>query len=199
MSEKILVIFAHPLFEKSRVNKMLAKQCKHHHVVFHDLYEMYPDFNIDIQHEQKAMMKHDIIIWHHPVYWYSCPPLLKQWIDMVLEVGWAYGPGGSELEGKKIMQVVTTGSAQEAYTAAGYHEHTLREFFLPFEQTVKLCQMTYLPPFVTHGTHRIKEEEIKMQSKLLDQILTVLQSDAGAILELQNFNYANEFLKIKIS
>ncbi|MDP5062318.1 MAG: NAD(P)H-dependent oxidoreductase [Maribacter sp.] len=23
-------------------------------------------------------------MWHHPRYWYSCPPLLKQWIDMVL-------------------------------------------------------------------------------------------------------------------
>ena len=155
MPDNILVLFAHPLFERSRINKALIIEIQHHHVTFHDLYELYPDFNIHIEHEKKILLTHDIIIWHHPLYWYSCPPLLKQWIDMVLEVGWAYGPGGNALEGKKVIQVITTGGPQAAYQASGNNRHTLREFLKPFEQTVKLCRMHYLPPFVTHGTHRL--------------------------------------------
>lgn len=27
----------------------------------------------------------------HPFYWYSTPALLKEWQDLVLEHGWAYG------------------------------------------------------------------------------------------------------------
>ena len=60
------------------------------------MYEKYPDFNIDVDYEKKLLEKNQIIIWQHPFYWYSAPPLLKQWIDLVLEFGWAYGPGESD-------------------------------------------------------------------------------------------------------
>ncbi len=46
-----------------------------------DMYELYPDFNIDVEAEKA----HDLIISQHPRYWFSCPPLMKQWIDLVLE------------------------------------------------------------------------------------------------------------------
>ena len=74
-------------------------------ITFHDLYEKYPDFNIDVENEKRLLADHQIIIWHHPFYWYSAPPLLKQWIDLVLEFGWAYGPGGNALEGKILFQL----------------------------------------------------------------------------------------------
>ena len=83
---KILILFAHPLYEKSRIHKALKKAIPEtSDITFRDLYELYPDFNINIKQEQQLLIDHDIIIWQHPVYWYSVPPLLKQWIDMVLE------------------------------------------------------------------------------------------------------------------
>lgn len=88
MSNRVLIIFAHPRFEKSRANDALIAQIpKHKNITFNDLYEAYPDFNIEIQKEKQLLLEHDVIIWHHPFYWYSAPPLLKQWIDMVLEFG----------------------------------------------------------------------------------------------------------------
>ena len=86
-------------------------------ITFHDLYEKYPDFNIDIENEKKLLADHQIIIWHHPFYWYSAPPLLKQWIDLVLEFGWAYGPGGDALEGKILFQLHHYGRASDQHTA----------------------------------------------------------------------------------
>ena len=70
-------------------------------VTFHDLYELYPDFDVQVEQEQELLISHDMIILQHPFYWYSCPPLLKQWIDLVLEHGWAYGKEGEFAEREK--------------------------------------------------------------------------------------------------
>jgi glutathione-regulated potassium-efflux system ancillary protein KefG len=95
MKNKILIIFAHPRFERSSNNSALIRNIPDlPEITFNDLYEKYPDFNIDKEYEQKLLQENRIIIWQHPFYWYSSPALLKQWIDIVLEFGWAYGPGG---------------------------------------------------------------------------------------------------------
>src|SRR6187402_1058580 len=100
---KTLILFAHPRLEKSRTNRaLLARIPNHPDLFFNDLYEAYPDFNVDVEREKDLLIKHDVIIWQHPFFWYSCPPLLKQWIDLVLELGWAYGPNGNALKGKII-------------------------------------------------------------------------------------------------
>ncbi len=70
-------------------------------------------------------------MWHHPIYWYSCPPLLKQWIDLVLEVGWAYGKGGEQLRGKWILNAVSSGGSREVYQEEGRNRYTLRQFLAP--------------------------------------------------------------------
>ena len=85
---RILIIFAHPALEKSRVQYRLLQAAQSvAKVTIHDLYEHYPDFNIDISHEQQLLREHDIILFQHPFYWYSSPALLKEWQDLVLEYG----------------------------------------------------------------------------------------------------------------
>lgn len=196
MSKKILVIFAHPLLEKSRVNRTLVKKYNgRNDVTFNDLYEMYPDFNIDIEFEKNLLLKHDLIILHHPLYWYSCPPLMKQWIDLVLEVGWAYGPGGDALKGKSLMQIITTGGQKSAYSDSGSNKHSLREFLLPFEQTALLCKMTYIPPYVIHGTHRLTDEEIDKSAAEMFLLLDLLVSDISADEKILLQDYSNNLLK----
>lgn len=158
---KILILFAHPRYEMSKVHRALLSEAdKLPFVTVHDLYQDYHDFYIDIQREQALLQGYEMIIWQHPFYWYSAPPLMKQWIDMVLEFGWAYGPGGTQLSGKKIMSVISTGGNEEAYTAAGHHGHSIDDFLLPFRHTARLCQMTWLPPFVVHGSYRITPERL---------------------------------------
>ena len=69
----------------------------------HDLYEAYPDFDIDVRREQELLAAHEVIVLQHPFYWYSAPALLKEWQDLVLEHGWAYGSGGTALRGKALL------------------------------------------------------------------------------------------------
>ena len=189
---KILILFAHPRLEKSRANISLIHQIPVvPEITFRDLYELYPDFNIDIEAEKSLLLEHDIIIWHHPIFWYSCPPLLKQWIDMVLEFGWAYGPGGIKLAGKIIFNAITTGGPQESYSPAGHHRYTISQFLAPFDQTATLCKMIYLPPFLIQGTHRLTNESLIEQSgnyRLLLEKLVDGDFDVQHALTLSSMN-----------
>jgi glutathione-regulated potassium-efflux system ancillary protein KefG len=174
---KILTVFAHPLLERSVVNKKLLTSYNPEHIELVDLYEKYPNFLLPIEYEKELLEAHDIILLHHPLYWYSCPPLLKQWMDVVWEVGWAYGPGGNALKGKKIMQVITTGGSNHAYSYEGSNTGTIRTYLKPFEQAAKVCQMTYLPPFVIHGTHRLSRQDIEQYKLDFDVLLLRLRDE----------------------
>jgi len=126
-------------------------------VMLHDLYETYPDFHIDVEKEQELLLAHDIIVLQHPLYWYSVPALMKEWMDVVLEIGFAYGAGGTKLRGKTLHQAITTGGAHEAYQPSGYNRYTITELLRPFEQTATLCQMKYLAPFLVQGVARMND------------------------------------------
>lgn len=162
---RILVLFAHPAFHKSRVQAALVAAARAvEGVTFHDLYERYYDFQIDVEHEQRLLAAHDLIVFQHPLYWYSSPALLKEWQDLVLEYGFAYGEGGTALHGKRVLSVLSAGGAEEAYGPEGYNFFTLRQLLTPFEQTARLCGMEYLPPFVVHGSHALPPEELSRQA-----------------------------------
>jgi glutathione-regulated potassium-efflux system ancillary protein KefG len=36
-----------------------------------------------------------VIVFQHPLYTWSCPALLKEWLDRVLSRGFASGPEGT--------------------------------------------------------------------------------------------------------
>ncbi len=195
---KILILFAHPRFEESRINHALIETASQiDGVSIRDLYELYPDFNVDIQAEQIELLQHDVIIFHHPFYWYSCPPLLKQWIDLVLEYNWAYGPHGKFLSGKIALNALTAGGIREVYNESGSNNYTIAEFLRPFEQTAKLCQMEYLPPFAVLGTHRLDNNGIKEYQKQYSQLLYLLGSGEFAPLRAHNCQFANDLAVIK--
>ncbi|MBE9225267.1 NAD(P)H-dependent oxidoreductase [Phormidium sp. LEGE 05292] len=155
---RILILFAHPALEKSRINRQLIKAVRGmDYITIRDLYEQYPNFHINVKLEQELLLAHDIIVFQHPFYWYSSPAILKEWQDLVLEHDFAYGNNGTALHGKKFLSAITTGGSEEAYCRQGHNYFTIRELLAPFEQTARLCGMEYLPPFVIHGTHQLRE------------------------------------------
>ena len=123
-----------------------------------DLYAEYPDLQIDIDREQQRLVDHDIIIFQHPLYWYSTPAILKEWQDLVLEHGFAYGSEGTALHGKVFLNALTAGGLEEAYQTDGYNHFNIHELLRPMEQTARLCGMTFLPPFAMFGARPAVEE-----------------------------------------
>jgi len=156
---KILILYAHPGGRHSIANQALVRVAQSvDAVTFVDLYAEYPRAKIDIDREQARLIEHDAIVMQFPLLWYSTPSLLKEWQDLVLEYGFAYGEGGDKLHGKLLLAAVTAGGPLDAYGPDGYNNFDLRTLLTPLEQTANLCGLRFLPPYVLFGSLRARSQ-----------------------------------------
>lgn len=150
----VALIYAHPYAERSLANReLLAAIGDLTFVDQRPLYDLYPDFDIDADHERRRLETVDVVVLQHPIYWYSMPALLKLWIDEVFSIGWAYGDGGKALVGKRLQWVATTGGDPRAYSPDGPHGHPFDAFVAPMRQTACFCGMQWEEPIVVHDAH----------------------------------------------
>ncbi|WP_395372960.1 NAD(P)H-dependent oxidoreductase [Marinicella sp. W31] len=195
---KILIQLAHPVLQYSLLNQRMKKAVESMpSVTYNDLYEQYPDFMIDVEHEQELLRQHDVIVLQHPFYWYSVPALMKEWMDLVLEHGFAYGKDGTALQGKVLLSAITTGGDESTYQ----HSTSIRDFLKPIEATAGLCGMQYLAPFVIHSSHKIKagnfsedlpEDVVERESanyKLMVENLASGEFDVEKAKQVQRINH----------
>ena len=157
---KTLVLIAHPHMTASTVNRAWRDALVGSKITVRELYAVYPDEKIDVPKEQELLLAHDRIVFQHPFYWYSVPPLMKKYFDEVLTYGFAYGEGGDKLAGKEWIEAISCGGPAAAYQAGGYNRSTISELLRPIEATANLCQMLYRVPFVVHGVMRLSSEEL---------------------------------------
>lgn len=158
---RILILYAHAMPHASRVNRAMIDAARAlPNVTVRDLYETYPDFHVDVAAEQALLDAADLVVFQHPIQWYSMPALMKEWLDVVLEAGYAYGEGGNALRGKGYCLCVTTGSPAAAYRADGLHSLAFEAFLPQFRQTAWLCGMGWQPPLVLHGAHQVTGDEV---------------------------------------
>jgi glutathione-regulated potassium-efflux system ancillary protein KefF len=170
----VLVIAAHPQLEHSRVTRALLRAlaaADASRVAVRPLYALYPDYFIDTAAEQAALQAAKLVVWLHPVHWYSMPPLMKLWLDETLAFGWAYGPGGQALRGKDLWLATSTGGPEDSYRPDGYNRYFFDAFLYPYEQTAALTGMRWLPPLVLHGAHRVSDAELAAHAALFAQRL----------------------------
>lgn len=193
--EKILIILAHPAIHKSRVNRDLINAVSDLENVFvNDLYDHYPDFFINVKREQELLQNHDIIVWHHPLYWYSCPAILKEWMDLVLEHDFAYGRNGTRLYGKKVLNAITTGGSAEVYSEKGKNHYTIHQFLVPFLQTANLCGMQYFAPFVIHGAHMLNKRGVDFYAQKYKKAIIALRDGRFTTDQLAITSYLNDLI-----
>jgi glutathione-regulated potassium-efflux system ancillary protein KefF len=161
---EILILSAHPDLGASHVHRQLAQTVRKAalpRVELRDLYALYPDYLIDVAAEQAALAEAKLVVWQHPIHWYSMPPLMKLWVDEVLAFGWAYGPGGTALRGKDLWLVTSTGGPEDSYRPDRYNRYFFDAFMPPYDQTAALCGMRFLPPMVLHGAHRADPDALR--------------------------------------
>ncbi|MEP3279037.1 MAG: NAD(P)H-dependent oxidoreductase [Stappiaceae bacterium] len=176
---KLLLYYAHPGHRHSRVNKSMAKAAqKINGITFVDLYSDYPRHNINVEREQQRLLDHDVVMFQFPLFWYSTPSLIKEWQDLVLEHGFAYGSGGDNLAGKTMMLALTAAGSEEAYTTNGYQHFPLRTFLTPQEQTARLCKMSFAAPYVLHSSLQVSEaDEIAAHVEGYVRLLKAIRDD----------------------
>ena len=195
---RVLVLFAHPAFHKSKVNKSLVDGLADiEGVTFHDLYQEYPELEIDVKREQELLLDHDVIILQFPLFWYSTPAIFKEWQDLVLEHGWAYGSKGNALKDKLFLCSISTGGPRKAYRVGDFHNHTINELLSPLRQTAVLCKMKPLPPFVVHGSHAIETNEIRAYKKDLQKLLDELINNVFNADRAVKYEYLNDYITVQ--
>ena len=166
----MLIIHAHPRPTQSRVVKeLLSVLAAQPGAQVRSLYQLYPDFDIDVEAEQQALLGAQRVVWLTPVYWYSVPSLMKHWIDQVLTLGWAYGPGGHALQGKTCWWVSSAGAPLTEYTHQGLHKRPFVDYVAPLEHTARFCGMHWWPPFVTHGANATSTQRLLEVCASLEQ------------------------------
>lgn len=150
--QKTLMIVAHPNLNDGIANKTIVALAQKSiaNLEVRDLSSSYPDFQIDVDAEQDALLKADNVILQYPFYWYSTPAILKQWFDLVFSYGFAYGSNGDKLKGKNFILSFTVGGPEGEYSALGHDHFRIPEFLKSLEQTAYHSQMNYLPPIYSH-------------------------------------------------
>lgn len=175
---RVLVLVAHPRPTESIVHKeMLAAISSLPGVTVRDLYALYPDFGIDIAAEQQSLLAHDVLVLQHPIYWYSSPAIIKEWMDLVLEHDWAYGPKGDKLHGKFLLQAVSTGGLPDFYTPQGRNRFLLRDLLAPFSQTAHLCGMAWLEPFIVYAGRKKDKPQLVSRAESYRDLISGLRDD----------------------
>ena len=197
-SQRILVLFAHPVPQQSEVNIFLFKDAQQlPHVTAVDVYAEYPDFNIDVVKEQQRLVNHDVIIFQYPLYWYSTPSILKEYQDLVLEYGFAYGKGGTALRDKLFFCAISAGGKEEAYQTDGFNHFTIRQLLQPLEQMASITNMTYLAPFALFGSRSASSEDRILAHR--EKWKTLLNALATDQIDLERAQHIENLADLTIS
>lgn len=169
---KTVVIVAHAnLKDGSIANRIIANGVQgRENVEIRNLYERYPNFNVDVDAEQQALVDADLIVLQYPIHWYNVPGLLKEWMDQVLRYGFAYGEEGNKLHGKHLLVSVTVGGPERSYQPGGKNNFTVETFLSPMEQTASFCGMVWETPIVSYSMVYIpgvwnKKEDIEQRAE----------------------------------
>lgn len=154
--KNVVVVYGHPYPDRSRAGRALLDAVRDlEGVRVREIYSLYPDFAIDVDAEQDALLASDVLVWQCPFYWYGMPALMHLWIEKVLAHGWAYGTGGDKMHGKTLQWVTTTGAPLAEYDAKGVHGHPFATFAPSVSQTAIFCGMKWAEPIVLHGSHQL--------------------------------------------
>ena len=164
----IVLIHAHPYPGASRAGSALLKEIRDlPDLEVRSIYELYPDFDIDVAAEQAALERADVVALMHPLYWYAVPAMLKHWIDTVLVEEWAHVERASaKLKGKDCQWIVTTGD-DESY-GPGAPSPVV-------EQIARACGMRWLEPFIVGSADQLSADELREKGRALR---ARLQADA---------------------
>lgn len=169
--KNVLIISGHTNFSASVANKIILdtvhERLPETEIVRLD--ELYPDFRIDVETEQKRLLRADIIVLQFPVFWYSAPSILERWMEEVFRHGFSHGSTGDKLKGKKLVLSFTTGAPEAMYSHDGPMGYTIDEFLPCYKATCRLCQMDFAGYVYTGGVsygNRTSSELIEQQKKV---------------------------------
>jgi len=148
---RALVVFADPSLHRSRISRRVADAVASlPGVRVQDLYQLYPDFYIDVRRERELLKAAPLVVFVFQLGWYAMPSLLKEWFDTVFKPAWAAQTPG-RLQGKAAFAAMACSGSERDYGPGGRHARPLEDYLAPLRQTVTSCGMDWLAPHIFYG------------------------------------------------
>lgn len=171
-----LVLFAHPYLEFASNNKELTNFYeRHQHFTFRDLYEEYPEFHIAAFKERKRIFEYDRFIFHFPIIWFGMPPLLRLWMDEVVDSRWMNEDQANPFEGKDVYFLITTRNKESTFGRESKTYYTIEELISSLIATMKLFGATIHEPYVVYESENLNKKEIVLHKQHFAEILKKTQ------------------------
>ncbi len=197
MKSRAHLIIAHP--KKTSFNYALAELAQQYlhqnnfDVVTTDIYDLYqkhdasvspflfsrsPTENKQIQTEQEKIKSSHLTLVQFPLYWYTVPGLLKNYMDTVWELNFAFTlPDGifqkSPLsDGRKIMLSLSTQTPEDKYRH-GEIRGPMENILHPIELAYKFIGFKILPSFVTYNIEGKSPEILEPEKQRFIQHLSL--------------------------
>lgn len=135
-----LLILAHPYYAQSIANKAIVNELvkTYPNLEVRDIFQLYPDYQIDVSAEQQALLRHDTIILQYPMFWFNMPAILKLWFDQVFTYQFAYGSEGDKLKGKQVIISMTIG---QKIQMVNDQENLIDSFLKSVQHSIQYTQM----------------------------------------------------------
>jgi glutathione-regulated potassium-efflux system ancillary protein KefF len=182
----IIIVSGHTDLNNSVANKTILEALtkKLPKAEFDYLDKLYPDYKINVEAEQQKLIKADIIVLQHPIFWYSMPSLLGKWIEDVFIRGFSHGSTGDKLHGKQLISSFTTGAPEVNYHKDGAVGYEIEELLPPIKATCKLCGLQFAGFIHTAGVsyhsrsnpealEAIKEKSVIHADRLIELLNTL--------------------------
>ncbi len=167
-----LVLFAHPYLEYSSSNRELINFYeRHQHYTFRDLYEEYPDFHIAAFRERKRIFEYERFIFHFPLVWFGIPPLLKLWLNEVLDQDWQKPETENPLDGKEVTILVTTVSKEASFGKEGKHQYTVDELISELIVSLRAFKADISNIMVVYESEKLTKKDVIIQKQKLMELL----------------------------
>lgn len=174
-----LVILAHPDIEHSIANQSIITELQHSFsdVEIRDIFQLNPDYKINVKEEQAALLRHNLIILQYPMYWYNMPAILKIWFDQVFTYQFAYGSKGDKLKNKNLLPSLTVGQPKYNFKKED-HSPLMDSLLMPIKKSAEYAQMNYIEPVILydisivsgHTELEIRDKAKNHSEKLIDVI-----------------------------
>lgn len=167
----ILVISGHPDYKNSHANRAILdefhKIVPQADIVYLDA--LYPDFKINVEEEQKRLVKCRTLIFEFPFWWFGYPSLLHRYVEDIFTYGFAYGSNGNALQEKNFIASFTTGASEKDYSPAGKEAYSMQAYLPPIIELANFTGMIFKGTVISYEMALLNPQDVAMREKILSK------------------------------
>lgn len=139
------MVVGHPHWDQSVANRAIVEAfaLENPYAVISNLGAEYPEYKLDVAAEKMKLVDADTIVLQFPIEWYGAPSLMHKYFEDVFTYGFAFGHGGDQVTGKRLIASFTSGTPADTYVDGGLQSFTMDKFMPPFIAFANRCGMRW--------------------------------------------------------